>query len=676
MPKKSKTSQKYSESPGQATALSIPKRHRRLFMLILAMFPVLFFIVLELLLRVTGYGKDIPVFVTFEANPQYYAVNPELGTRYFPETGVKPAVAYTDVMLKEKPRDAFRIFVLGGSTAAGYPYHYNGSISAILRAILAENYPDRTIEIVNLAMPAVSSYTVRDIALQLGRFAPDLLLIYAGHNEFYGGLGVGSTESLGNSRFLVNLYLQLSRLKVFQLLQTEINDLKGIFRGKEKSEARRSGTLMAQMAQKRTIPYDSKLFKKAGKIFHDNIADVIEFANQRQIPVLIATIASNVRDQPPFVDVFASQTDKNRWKTRLDLAQMAFASQKLDEAERLVQSCIALDSLPASQYFLLGKIHEAAGDTAAAYRAFYRAKDFDGLRFRAAEAINNKIRELSQQQNVFLTPVKRVFEHHSAGGIIGKSLMLEHLHPNLSGYMLMAKTFAEKILQEKFLGEPAVSDPDSSWTANLGVTEVDLQTARIRIDYLQHGWPFTHSPLPPKNEYRIPDATAVQQLALKFWNNEMSWEKLHVLAAEYFQKQGEWQKAAREYRAIIHASPMNPSPYIFLARVLKLNKKYRDAAAVLQAYLPFGRNQTVLQTLGEIYLKLNEPEAAVIYLKEALKLEPQNAQTNYLLAKSEMQLQNFQDAYVFVQQSLLKSRNQPAAVELAKVLHRRLRKKK
>ena len=30
---------------------------------------------------------------------------------------------------------------------------------------------------------------------------PDAVLIYAGHNEYYGALGVGSTESLGRGAF-------------------------------------------------------------------------------------------------------------------------------------------------------------------------------------------------------------------------------------------------------------------------------------------------------------------------------------------------------------------------------------------------------------------------------------------------------------------------------------------
>ena len=63
---------------------------------------------------------------------------------------------------------------------------------------------------------------------------PDLLLIYAGHNEYYGALGVGSTESIGNARWLVKTYLNLCDFKhsltiLFILSESPVI----IFKGKE-----------------------------------------------------------------------------------------------------------------------------------------------------------------------------------------------------------------------------------------------------------------------------------------------------------------------------------------------------------------------------------------------------------------------------------------------------------
>jgi len=351
--------------------------------------------VLELLLRLFNYGQEIPLFKTFEANPAYYAVNPEVGRRYFPSSNVTPAVAVTDIFLKQKPAQGFRVFVLGGSSAAGYPYMFNGSFSSILKVILKEYYPDKYIEIVNLAMPAVCSYTVRDIALELADYQPDLILIYAGHNEFYGGLGVASTESLGHSRWLVNLYLGLGNYKTLQLVGDGVLLLrKNIHNMFNNGGVNPGGTLMERMAQNREIPYGSDLFWKAGEIFRDNMNDVIDYCLEHRIPVMIGTLVSNIRDQAPFVDVFANPQTKEQWERQFKTAENSFRSQDYDAALQAVQRCVALDSLPASQYYLQGEIYEVAGDTSAAYQSFYRAKEFDGLRFRASEILNHRFIKL------------------------------------------------------------------------------------------------------------------------------------------------------------------------------------------------------------------------------------------------------------------------------------------
>ncbi|MFO8029246.1 MAG: hypothetical protein R6U28_05255 [Cyclonatronaceae bacterium] len=43
--------------------------------------------------------------------------------------------------------------------------------------------PDMRVEVINMAMPAVNSHTLRDMHRQLLRHDPDGILIYIGHNE-------------------------------------------------------------------------------------------------------------------------------------------------------------------------------------------------------------------------------------------------------------------------------------------------------------------------------------------------------------------------------------------------------------------------------------------------------------------------------------------------------------
>lgn len=661
--------------PPAKTPAVLSKRKKMIFRAVMIIIPFLFFLVLELLLRLFNYGQEIPLFKTFESNPAYYAINPQVGRRYFPSSNVTPAVAVTDIFLKQKPAQGFRVFVLGGSSAAGYPYMFNGSFSSILKVILKEYYPDKYIEIVNLAMPAVCSYTVRDIARSLADYQPDLILIYAGHNEFYGGLGVASTESLGHSRRLVNLYLGLGNYKTLQLVGDGVlllrKSIRNIFDNGEKP----TGTLMERMAQNREIPYGSDLFRKAGEIFRGNIGDVIDYSQEHHIPVMIATLVSNIRDQAPFVDVFANPQTKEQWKRQFNMAENSFQSQNYGAALQAVQRCIELDSLPASPYFLQGEIYEAAGDTSAAYRSFYRAKEFDGLRFRASELLNREIAEMGKREGVTVVPVKAAFEAKSPGRLPGKSLLLEHLHPNLDGYALMAKTFAEAIAAGNYLKLPLASPgPDSLWRSQIGVTEVDLETAKIRIDVLMRSWPFTDQAPPSKEQYHLENAGAIQNLALQFWKEEITWEQMHVQAAEYYTREKQWEKAEREYRALIQATPVNTSPYIFLGRLLMNRKKWEEALTILQQAIQYEVEPVTLKMIGSIYLLQGEGGKALVYLEQAQKAVPGDSQLQLQLAQAYALQGDFIRANEYIRQVLRSGNNNPEVQKLADFISNQLKK--
>ncbi|RMD92982.1 MAG: SGNH/GDSL hydrolase family protein, partial [Calditrichaeota bacterium] len=174
-------------------------RRERVFKWLLPLVSIGFLLLVELSLRLFHYAEDRPLFVTADFDARYWIVNPSVGQRYFLQKAVTPITAF-DFFLKHKPANAYRIFVLGGSSAAGYPYLYNGTFPRMLKTRLQDAYPQKLIEVVNLAMPAVNSFTLLDFMRELPDYQPDLILIYAGHNEFYGALGVGSSESLGEHR--------------------------------------------------------------------------------------------------------------------------------------------------------------------------------------------------------------------------------------------------------------------------------------------------------------------------------------------------------------------------------------------------------------------------------------------------------------------------------------------
>src|SRR3569623_1407509 len=205
------------KDPANAAEPIEPRRnHSRLLWIrvIALLLPVLFFLLLEGGLRLFNYGDNLDLF---DPEPAGYSdkdilmVNPIVARRFFTKGEYTPQPPY-ELFANQKPANGYRIFVMGESTTAGWPYPNNEVFSRILNQRLADAFPDKYIEVVNVAISAVNSYTLLDFMDEVLAQKPDAIIIYTCHNEFYGALGVASTESLGKFRPLAMLYLSRHRV--------------------------------------------------------------------------------------------------------------------------------------------------------------------------------------------------------------------------------------------------------------------------------------------------------------------------------------------------------------------------------------------------------------------------------------------------------------------------------
>jgi len=635
------TTEKY-----QSGFFNFLQRNRWAARLFLLSLPLLFFLILEGGLRLFNYGFSHDPFVDYPGIEDYLAINQEIGRRFFPTVGVAPASSRTDAILKEKPKDSYRVFALGGSTTAGYPYLFNASFPSILRGILQEAAPSKTIEIANLGMSAVPSYAVRDIVMDLEPYEPDMLVIYTGHNEFYGALGIASAESIGRNRSVVLTYLTLYRLKTVQLISNLIRSARQSIRDAITPDSV-SGTLMERMAGNRYIAHNNDLYNQAAENFRANIEDVVNWAAEHNVKVVLGTLVSNLKDQKPFVDVFADELSRADWQQNYNTALGYFSQSRWQECLQAIDNCIAVDSMPASQYFLQAQVYEHLSDSSAAGKSYLKAKEYDGLRFRASEHLNEILHDFSELPHVSLADVKSAFEEASPGSVTGENLMLEHLHPNVDGYNIMARSFAETIFEEKLIRSSAQTD---SLFAQLPVTEVDREAGRIRIDYLMKGWPFQEQSAPPVSEYSIPNATPIQQLAMRYWREEITWEELHVQAAELHLKNRRSDLAVAEYSALQHALPMNTTIYPLLARQYVKLQRFDDAISALKTQLTYETSAEACSQIGGILLNQGKPAEALIYLEKSAKLKKPDVNLRFLLAKAYAANGNLRNARIYASQ--------------------------
>lgn len=603
-------------SSDEAVPLSAGKR--RVFTLLAVLLPFLLLAGAEGVLRLVGYGKDYPLMV--DGPPGYRMVNRDVAGRYFFHNENLPTPLF-DFVQTEKAANAYRIVVLGESSAAGFPFYYGAAFSRQLQDRLQQTFPDRKIEVLNTAMAAISSYALRDFVPEILKLQPDAVLIYAGHNEYYGALGVGSAETIGRSPALVNLYLKLQRFRLVQALRGLLTAVAGIGQATPTS-----GTLMERMVGEQRIGFGGDLFKAGGQQFEANLSAILAAMEKAHVPVLIGTLASNERGMPPFIS-----SGSAAFAAKVQAAEALIGTDP-DSAKAALNALLDEDGFDAGAHFAFGRTLLALDDSVQARMAFLAAKDRDELRFRAPEGFNGIIHGLAAAHGATVVESEHALETASPHGIIGPEMMTEHLHPTPRGYFLIADAFYEAMRAKAMIGDWSRAVPKDSAYARMALTRVDSLVGTYRLLQLRGGWPFQ----PIGQNKRLTDTlrarTPEQEIALRLFRNEIDWQTANEQARTLYEQQGRYGEALRAARAAIAEMPYSPAPYLNAANAMMLAKRYEAAIPYLEASIARQPTTQAEGLLGSVLLQSGDRASAIVHLQRAVALDGTNAQALYNLA--------------------------------------------
>jgi len=538
----------------------LSRGRRRLFAVLTVLLPVVALLVLEGGLRLGGFGHSHPLFVSSQ-DGDYRAVNPQVIRRFIVDESATPRLTIRPVVFRsDKPPGTFRIFLQGGSTAAGFPFGYGASPAGALQQRLQRTFPDRRIEVITTAMSAVNSYTLLDFSREILAQEPDAVVIYAGHNEYLGILGVGSRFSVGRRRPLVMAFLRLKNVRILQLVQRMLAALRP-------EPVRRPGdTLMARIAAEDRIPYGSTLYRRGLAQFRANLQALLHRYREAGVPVFVGTVVSNQRDRPPFISGHGPGVNLEVWRRHFDSGLKALRVQDPAGALRQFDAAVAVDDLHADPHFGRGRALEALGRYEAAREAYLAAKDRDELRFRAPEAVNDILREVAAEQGAHVVEVRKVFESESPDGLVGRELLLEHVHPNLEGYFVMADAFYDALFEHGAVGSWRRPIPEDQARREMPVTAVDRLYGEHRIRELTAGWPFSEGTEP----YEPPPPTdPVERIAQDLFRGASLWPNAMRQLLDHYRAAGELEKASKVAALLADAFPYRRQDQITAAELLR-----------------------------------------------------------------------------------------------------------
>jgi len=500
--------------------------------------PALLLVATELSLRAAGFGYDTSAIAEVDTeHGRLGRRNLKFGWRFFPRTISRSSEPFSFPV--HKPPGTVRVFVLGASAAQGTPDPAY-SFSRVLEVLLRGRHPASRFEVVNLAVTAVNSHVVREVARDAARYDPDLYVVYLGNNEVIGPYGPGSTFGDGSpSLALVRASIAARSLRLGQWIDERTASL----RGRDAAPPTWQGL---RMFLDRKVRPDSEDLAAVYAHYRDNLRAIVRSGLGAGAGVVVSTVPSNLRDCPPFASEHRAdlaEDERARWDERYAAGVAHEAAGRYDAALDAYAEAAAIDGTFADLRFRMGRATERTGDLDAAREHYVEAREHDTLRFRADRRIQEIAREVVDgfgRADVRLADPAAAMDRLAPHALPGRTFFYEHVHLRFAGAYVVAREVADAL--EPLLPPEVAADGAAAPVAT-------LEECAERLAFT--GWDRLRI-LSLLGETFVTKSPSTEQL---YYDERLAEWRAEVDAlARYREREGAEESAAA-YRAAIRAWP-------------------------------------------------------------------------------------------------------------------------
>lgn len=402
-------------------------------------------------------------------NPFVESVNPVPAFKIVDYNGAKTVVrsGYHPLMNTAlrpfslvKPQGGLRIFVLGGSAAAGWPYaDGDTNISALLERKLRILYPGRTIEVINAAAGTYASHRVALILDEVLHYNPDFVFLYNGNNEFLESLvyrPLSPPEPWGHSAVLRLGYRFMIPRPRIDVKNFDIN-------------AQIPNTLAFAFSQTSLYRKDPRQFQLLLQHYRFNIDEMVTAAGSANVPLFLLTCPVNLKDWVPNVSRHRQgmiSDQMNRWTEFFREGVLAIERRDFAAAILPLRAAIALDDEYAEAHYKLGHALRHVGKLEEAKLEYQRALERDAFPFRELPEFQKILKEVAKRRNVPLIDIVPALESVAGDGILGIDVMVDYVHLTEQSQEIVAHEMLKSLLNRGLLP---------------GVAPADVERARIVI---------------------------------------------------------------------------------------------------------------------------------------------------------------------------------------------------
>ena len=621
----------------------------------LTVIPALLFLLIELGLRVIGYGFPVTATIECEVNGRAsYCDNVKFGWRFFPRNIARESEPF--VFPANKPDDTYRIFVLGASAAQGEP-DAAFCFGRFLQVMLREQYPGVNFELINTAMTAINSHVVLEIAKDCARHRPDLFIVYLGNNEVVGPYGAGTVFApLAPYLSLIRAGIALKATRLGQLL-TNLLELAGA------DTNRPTSWRGLEMFLEEQIRVDDRRIETVYQHFERNLKDISRIACKSGARIIFCTVGSSLKDCPPFASLHRSsltETEKKKWDEIYQQGVAYETAGKYAEAVGRYLVAAEIDDCYADLQFRLGRCYWAMGEYEKARDKYIKARELDTLRFRADNRTNEIIRDVAGEKNVegvYLVDAVKISEKNSPHEVPGEELFYEHVHLNFKGTYLLAKTIFEQV--EQILPK---------WV------RIQKADKRSFLTGAQCAQRLTYTDW---DRYRVTDKVLNSFIKKAPFTNQLYHEELVGLMEQTVKTlkvnltADVLQEAAAQYRRAIQNDTKDWYLHYKYGKLLAEDlKNYRSAAEqfrLVQDYFP--HSYTGYNALGSVLRGLGDLDGAIDQYLKVIRIKPTCAEAHYYLGLMYQRQGQFDKAVKYYSKAVrLQPDGVPACNNLGEIL--------
>ena len=298
------------------------------------------------------------------------------------------------------PDSALRVVVVGASTVQGYPHPSRLAAPAFLGSLLAGAL-DRPVQVLNLGITSLASFAVaRVVEDALGSLDPDLVVVYTGHNEFYGVYGAASLRQGGPGPWSRHLHYRLTGLRLAGLARW----LTGWVRQRPAQDL----NLLAAMGSAGPVPPGHPARERALRQLRSSLEEIAAACRRAGSGLVLCAPAANDAGFLPDTTSAAGR----------GAAEVVARARALEAEARLEE----------------------------ARRAYLRARGADPAPWRAPPDLVAAVRESAVIHRVPLADAERRLAEASAGAAPGWDLMVDHVHPTARGHALLARSVVDALV--------------------------------------------------------------------------------------------------------------------------------------------------------------------------------------------------------------------------------------